>query len=72
MGTGDLAWFPQQQYATGEPAKVQGRDRVVIVERSCGYRSRVVSIRETFVLPTNPGYTTRGVGMWLNVVLTPG
>ena len=29
-----------QQYATGEPGKVQGRDRVGIVEGFCGYRAR--------------------------------
>ena len=27
---------PQRRYATGEPSKVQGRDRVVIVEAYCG------------------------------------
>ena len=27
---------PQQQYATGEQGKVQGRDREGTVERSCG------------------------------------
>ena len=31
---------PQQRYATGEPGKVQGRDRVVIVEGSSKYRAR--------------------------------
>ena len=30
------AWCPQQRYATGEPGKSQGRDRVGIVEGSCG------------------------------------
>ena len=30
------AWCPQQRYATGEPGKVQGRDRVGIVEGSWG------------------------------------
>ena len=39
--------------------------------RSCGYRARGVSNRGRFVLSRNPGYKTRGVAMWLNVVLTP-
>ena len=53
-----------------EPGEVQGRGRVEIVERSCGYRARGVSIRGQFVLSRNLGYKTRGVAMWLNVVLT--
>ena len=40
---------PQQRYLTGETDKVQGRDRVRIVEGSCGYRVRRVSIREKLV-----------------------
>ena len=59
-------------YATREPGKVQGQDRVGIVESSCGYRAPWVSIRGKFVLSRNPGYKTSGVAMWLNVVLTPG
>ena len=43
-----------------------------IVEGSCGYRARGVSIRGKFDLSRNLGYKTRGVAMWLNVVLTPG
>ena len=43
------AGCPKQQYAMGEPGKVQGRDRVCIVERSCGYQTRGVSVREKFV-----------------------
>ena len=31
-----------------------------IVEGSCGYRARRISIRGTFVLSRNPGYKTRG------------
>ena len=34
------AGCPQQQYITGVPGKVQGRNRKGIVERSCGYRAR--------------------------------
>ena len=63
---------PVQMYATGEPGKVQGRDRVGVVERSCGYQTRRVSVRGKFVLSKSPGHKTRGVAMWLNVVLTPG
>ena len=58
---------PHQRYATGELSKVQGRDRVGIVEGSCGYRARGISI-----WGRNPGYETRGVAMWLHVVLTHG
>ena len=36
---------PQQQYTTGEPSKVHGRDRVGIEEGSSGYRAQRVSIR---------------------------
>ena len=36
------------------------RDRVGIVEGSCGYRTRRVSIHRKFVLSRNPGYKTRG------------
>ena len=49
----------KQRYATGEPDKVQGRGRVGIVEGSCGYRARGVSIRGQFVLSRNLGYKTR-------------
>ena len=55
MVTGDLSRVPQQWYATGEPGKVQGRDRVGIVEESCGYRFRGVSIREKFILLSHKG-----------------
>ena len=63
---------PQQRYTTGEPGRVQGRDRVGIVECSLAYRARGVSIRGKFVLSRNPGYKTRVSAMWLNVFLTPG
>ena len=63
---------PPAALLTGEPVKVQGQDRVGIVKGSCVYRARMVSIRGKFVLSTNPGYTSRGVAMWLNIVLTPG
>ena len=34
------AGCPQQGYATGEPGKVQGPDRLGVVEGSCRYRAR--------------------------------
>ena len=68
----NCAGYTQQRYAKGESGKVQGRDRVEIVEGSCGYRARWVSIRGQFVLSRTPEYKTRGVVMWLNEVLTPG
>ena len=46
---------PKQRYATGEPGKVQGRDRVGIIV-SCGYRARGVSVRGKFVTSRNLGY----------------
>ena len=48
-----FAVCPQQRYATREPGKVQGWDRVGIVEGSCGYRVCGVSIRGKFVLSRN-------------------
>ena len=54
------AGCPQQRYATEEPGKVQGPDRVGTVEGSCGYQARGVSIRGKFVLLRNLGYKTRG------------
>ena len=56
----------------GEPGKVQELDSVGIVEGSCRYRARGVSIRGKFVLSRNLVYRTRGVAKELNVVLTPG
>ena len=51
---------PQQRYATGEPGKVHGWDRVGIVEWFCGNWARGVSIRGKFVLSIRLGYKTRG------------
>ena len=51
---------PQQRYATKEPGKIQGRDRVGIVEGSFGNRVCGVSIRGKFVLTRNLVYKTRG------------
>ena len=52
------AGCPHQRYATGEPGKVQGWDRVGFVEWSCGNWARGVSIRGKFVLSTRLGYKT--------------
>ena len=49
--------------------KFQRRDLVGIVEESCGYRVRGVSNRGNIVLSRNLGCKTKGVAMWLNVVL---
>ena len=62
MGTRTCAECPQQRYVTGEPGKVQGRERVVIVEGHYGYRARRVSMRGKFVLSRNTGYKTGGGG----------
>ena len=62
MGTRDLYQVPphQQRYDTGEPDKVQGRDRV---EGSCGYWA----LGSVFGIHSRkPEYKTRMVGMWLN------
>ena len=75
MGTGDMCRYPQQRHATEEPGKVQGRDRVGIVESSRVNLIRRVPFREKFALSRNPEYKTSGwggVAMDLNVVLTPG
>ena len=49
---------PQQRYATGEPGKIHGQNEngVGILEASCGYRVRGVSIRGKFVLLRNLRY----------------
>ena len=52
------AGCPQQRYATGEPGKVQGWDRVGIVEWFCGNWARGVSIRGKLVLSIRLGYKT--------------
>ena len=56
------AGCPQQRYIPGEPGNVQGRDRVGIVEGSCGYRARGINIRGKFVLSRNPGRRAGGGG----------
>ena len=57
---GTCAGCPQQRYTTGEPGKVHGRDRVGIIEGSCGYRASGVSIRGLFVLSRDLVNKTRG------------
>ena len=63
---------PQQRHATEKPGKVQGRDHVGILEGSCGYMARGLSIRGKFILSRNPEYKTMGGRHVANVVLTPG
>ena len=57
---GKLSSDPQQPYATGEPGNVQGRDRVGIVEWSCGYRALGDSIWRKFVSIEKPGVHDEG------------
>ena len=52
------AGCPQQRYATGEPGKIQGWDRVGIVECFYGNWARGVSIQGKFVLSIRLGYKT--------------
>ena len=61
------AGCPQQRNATGKPGKLQSRDRVGIVEGSCGYwySGKIRFIEKSWV-------QYEGVAMLLNVVLTPG
>ena len=54
------AGWPHQWYATGELGKVQGRGRVGIVEGSCGYRSRGVSISGRIRFIKKPGVQDSG------------
>ena len=43
----------------------------MLVEESCEYRARGVSIWVKFILSRNLGYKTKGIAMWLIAVLTP-
>ena len=55
MGAGDLCQCLQQRYATGEPGKIQQRDRLGIAEGTCEYRARGVSIRGNIRFIEKPG-----------------
>ena len=59
MDTGAVSCAPAAVHH-GKTGKVQGRDRVGIVEGSCGYRARGVSIRGKFILSRNLENKTRG------------
>ena len=72
MGTGDMCRVPLAAVRHGRARQNQRRDLVGIVEGSCGYRARGVSIRGKFVLSKKPEVQDEGVAIWLNVVLTPG
>ena len=55
-----------------EPQGINGHRRSVHpAARGTPVYTRGVSIPGRFVLSRNPGYKTRGVAMWLNVVLRP-
>ena len=54
------AGSPKRRYTREEPGKVQGRDRVRIVEGSYGYRARRVSFRGKFVLSKKHGVQYEG------------
>ena len=43
-----------------EPGKVQGQDRVGLIEGSCVYLICGNSVRGKFILSKNPEYKTRG------------
>ena len=61
MGTGDLCRVPQAAARHGRARQSSG----------VGLRGDWVSIREKKI-SRNLGYKTRGIAMWLNVVLTSG
>ena len=63
MGTGDMCRVPPSAVRHGRARQNSGMGRVGIVEGSCGYRARGVSIRGKFVLSTKPGYKTRWVAI---------
>ena len=46
---------PQQRYATGEQGKVQGRDRLEVVEGSCRYRAHRDQYSGKIRFIDNPG-----------------
>ena len=68
MGIG----VPQASARHGRARHSSGTGPCGDCRMSCVYLARGVSIRGKFVLSRNPEYKTRGVDMWLNVVLTPG
>ena len=61
IGLGDVCRVPPASVRHVRAIKIQGPDRAGIVEGSCGYRVRGVSIRRKFVLSRNLGYKTRGI-----------
>ena len=62
---------PQQRHAAEERDKVQGRDCVETVEGVFCVPDPWGQYSAKFVLSRNPEYKSRGVDMWLNVVLIP-
>ena len=72
MDTGDLCRVPPAAVHTGRTRQCSGTG-------PCGYCRMVLWVpgprgqySGKFVLSRNPGYKTRGLAMWLNVVLTLG
>ena len=63
MGTGDMCRVPPSAGCNGRARQNSGMGRVEIVEGSCGYWARGVSIWGKFVLSTKPGYKTRWVAI---------
>ena len=75
MGTGDLCRVPSAAVRHGRTGQSSGARPWGLVEGSCGYRARGISIQGKFVLSRNQGYKTRvslNLALRLNVVLTPG
>ena len=68
-----IALLPRLPHGDRYPGKfvTPYGDRVGIVDESYRYRARGVIIRVKIV-SRKPGYKTKGIAMWLNVVLTPG
>ena len=72
MGTADLCRVPPAAVRHGRARQSSGcGDRVGNCRRVLWVPGCGVSIREKIVLSRNPGYKTREIAMWLNVVLTP-
>ena len=63
MGTGNMCRVLPSAVHHGRARQKSGMGRVGIVEGSCGYRARGVSIWEKCVLSIKPGYKTRGVAI---------
>ena len=72
MGTGDLCRVTPAAVHHGRASQSPGTGPFGDCRKLLWLPGPRVSVRGKFVLSRNPGYKTRGVAMWLNVVLTPG